>query len=529
MCQHYYPLIVNLNVLPCPPGLSLQRNPPGCDCYSVLSDNGVKCNVKNGTPSFSWSTALWMSIENNDTMYSENCPFDYCSEAKSMANNNSDIQCAFNHAGRLCGSCKENYSLAIGSSHCISCSSSNNLALFIYFAAAGFLLVLFIGFLNLTVTQGMINGLIFYANIVWMYESILFPAKMHGKLFFSKTFIAWLNLDFGIETCFVKDLNAFFKTWLQFVFPLYIWSIAGLMIIMARYSTRVTKLFGERAVPILATIILLSYNKLLKTAVEILDFSVISVYSEWNVTKPAMIVWSVDGTLEYFQYPHILLFLAAIFTLLGLWLPYTLLLLLIQCLRRISHLKILKWITRFEPFFDAYFAPLKPKHQYWFGVLLLARGMILVTFASNFSLPENVSLLLLLISAGLLLFYVLLRNLYKSHAVMVLQSSLLLNLCLLSGSMLFAHTKRKFKPTIQATAVGMSTCTVFLQFCFIIAYQIHFMCFSRAKGKDVSEVQVNEEQIDAILDINARLKSFGTGENQPLLVAIQSDSDVPTY
>ena len=220
-----------------------------------------------------------MSIEKNYVIYNENCPFDYCSENKSIENNNSDVQCTFNHAGRLCGSCRENYSLAIGSSHCIICSNSNNLALLIYFATAGFLLVLFVGVLNLTVTQGMIDGLIFYTNIVWTYQSILFPAKMHGKLFFFKTFIAWLNLDFGIETCFMKDLNAFLKTWLQFIFPLYIWSIAGLMIILARYSTRVTKLFGERAVPILATIILLSYNKLLKTAVEVLDFSVISVYS----------------------------------------------------------------------------------------------------------------------------------------------------------------------------------------------------------------------------------------------------------
>ena len=277
VCLHFSLLLINLNVLPCPPGLTLRGDPPGCDCYSVLASNGVKCNVKNGMASFSWSTDFWMSIENNDTSYSENCPFDYCSEAIKSMENNSDIQCAFNRAGRLCGSCKQNYSVAIGSSHCISCSSSNNLALLIYFAAAGFLLVLFVGVLNITVTQGMINGLIFYANIVWMYQSILFPAKMHGKLFFFKIFIAWLNLDFGIETCFIKDLNALVKAWLQFVFPLYIWSIAGLMIFLARYSTRVTKLFGERAVPILATIILLSYNKLLKTAVEMLDFSVISV------------------------------------------------------------------------------------------------------------------------------------------------------------------------------------------------------------------------------------------------------------
>ena len=527
VCQHFSPLTIHLNVLPCPPGFSQQGNPPGCDCYSMLSDNGVKCNIKSGTLLFSWSTALWMSIEKNDTIYSENCPFDYCSEEKSMKNNNSDVQCAFNRAGRLCGSCKQNYSLAIGSSRCIFCSSSNNLALLIYFAIAGLLLIVFVGVLNLTVTQGMINGLIFYANIVWTYQSILFPAKKHGKLFFFKTFIAWLNLDFGIETCFIKGLNAFLKTWLQFVFPLYIWTIAGLMIVLARYSTRVTKFFGERAVPILATIILLSYNKLLKTAVGILDFSVISVYSEWNVTKPAMTVWAVNGTFEYFRYPHIVLFVAALFTLMVLWLPYTLLLLLIQWLRRISHLRILKWITRFEPFYDAYFAPLKPNHQYWFGVLLLARGMILVTFASNFALPENVSLLLLLVSAGLLLFYSLLRNLYKSHVVMTFESSLLLNLCLLSGGMLFAHTKRKFKPTIQATAVGLSTGIAFFQACFVIAYQIYFTCFSRVRGKGMSEVQVNEEQAHAILDISAQLKN--PGEIQPLLVPPQSDSDVPTY
>jgi hypothetical protein len=35
------------------------------------------------------------------------------------------------------------------------------------------------------------------------------------------------------------------------------------------------------------------------------------------------LVWSIDGTLEYFGYPHILLFVAAaaLFTLLFLWLP----------------------------------------------------------------------------------------------------------------------------------------------------------------------------------------------------------------
>ena len=69
------------------------------------------------------------------------------------------------------------------------------MTLLLFFAAAGFLLVLFISILNLTVTQGMINGLIFYANIVWTYQSILFPNQIPSILIVFKTF----NLDFGIE------------------------------------------------------------------------------------------------------------------------------------------------------------------------------------------------------------------------------------------------------------------------------------------------------------------------------------------
>ena len=58
--------------------------------------------------------------------------------------------------------------------------------------------------------------------------------------FFLKGFISWLNLDFAIETCFVSGLNAYWKTWLQFVFPFYIWALAGLIVLICRYSTRVT-------------------------------------------------------------------------------------------------------------------------------------------------------------------------------------------------------------------------------------------------------------------------------------------------
>jgi len=97
-----------------------------------------------------------------------------------------------------------------------------------------------------------LNGLIFYANIVKANEYILLPHEQTNPL---TVFKAWLNLDLGIETCFIDGLSAYSKTWLQFAFLLYIWSI----IILAKYSDEVAKVMGNNSVPVLATLFLFSY------------------------------------------------------------------------------------------------------------------------------------------------------------------------------------------------------------------------------------------------------------------------------
>ena len=65
-------------------------------------------------------------------------------------------------------------------------------------------------------------------------------------------FISWLNLDLGVETCFFNGRTAYSKTWLQFVFPLYIWSIVVLTIILAKYSDRVANMMEYNTFPVLA-------------------------------------------------------------------------------------------------------------------------------------------------------------------------------------------------------------------------------------------------------------------------------------
>ena len=261
------------------------------------------------------------------------------------------------------------------------------------------------------------------------------------------------------------------KTWIQFVFPVYIWAIAGLIIVATRRSSRMTNLLGNRAVPTLVTLFLLSYMKLLRFAVSALEFSIL--ISTNYTSNSTLVVWSVDGNLSYFGFPHILLSLAGLTTLLFMWLPYTLLLSLIQLLKRFSHYKLLKWIARFHPVYDAYFAPLKPKHQYLFGVLLLARGILLVTFASTFAIPQSVNNFLLLILGTVLLLYMTLVQPCKSVAILVLQTSFIANLTLLSGVISFTYNidmQGKAGPILQSMAVGLSTGLAFLQFCGIVLY-----------------------------------------------------------
>ena len=164
--------------------------------------------------------ALWVNATFNEghstgILYNRFCPLLYCKSGNKTVNIGDDPskQCASNRTGIMCGACTGSFSLAIGSSRCIECPYNHNVALLLAFADAGVLLVFLILALNLITTQGLINGVIFYANIVWAYKIILFPADTGANylFIFLQIFIAWLNLDFGIEICFFVGLDAYWK------------------------------------------------------------------------------------------------------------------------------------------------------------------------------------------------------------------------------------------------------------------------------------------------------------------------------
>ena len=246
-------------------------------------------------------------------MYHPNCPIGYCSRRNvNITSNTSDNQCEPHRTGLLCGECDDTYSLTLGDGKCAQCSNTH-LLLILPLALSGLFLVVILFALNLTVTEGNINGLIFYANVIGMNRAVL----LSGVTSYLYIFLAWINLDIEIGTCLFNGLDAYSEIWLQFVFPVYLWMIILVIIQFYRkFPSLANRLGGENAVKVLATLLLLSYTKLQRTVVTILSFT--------TFDGTVRHVWLYDANVEFFKGKHLYLGIAGILVLVFLIVPYTL-------------------------------------------------------------------------------------------------------------------------------------------------------------------------------------------------------------
>ena len=370
-------ITVDITILDCPPGFELLLNSGHCDCSSELLSvlSTTQCNASSQTISKEGNVWMGYNIDKECIIAHKNCPFDYCLLSLVTFNiTNPDVQCALNRSGILCGECADGLSLLLGSNKCGSCSNSY-FAMLVVFAVVGIALVIFLLLLNFTVSLGMINGLIFFANIIKLNEAIFFPS---GPILILSQFISWLNLDLGIETCFYNGMDSYVKVWLQFAFPFYIWAIIIIIIFLAE-NTKLGRIIGHNTVPVLATLILLSYMKLLRAVTLVLSFA--KYKCGQSITHYS---WYMDPNIEYLSVKHIILFAFAIGVVFILIIPFTIILLSIQLLEwRVSNFRRCGFLYKMKPFFDAFGGPFKDKYRFWPGLLLVIRLILLLLTSFN--------------------------------------------------------------------------------------------------------------------------------------------------
>ena len=467
-----YLTVIHVAFLKCPPGLELSSDFSVCECEPHLKNYKLTCDT--GTWTLHRPASMWIGYYGKkQVVIHPNCPFHYCkSEDTNLSLSNQDEQCAFNHSGVLCGACQQGLSLALGTSQCLKCSNVY-LLLLIPFALAGVALVFLLLKCNLTVSVGSINGIIFYANIIQANQATFFPHGAQGVNFCTKflsVFIAWLNLDLGIQTCFFVGMDAYSKTWLQFLFPVYVWIMVGAMIYGSRFSPTVFRLIGSNAVPVLATLFLLSYAKLLRTTIT-------AIYSTTLTGRDSStpLVWLVDGNVPFFRGTHIALLLMVVVFILVFIVPFTLLVLLGPCLQANSNHRVLwKIAIKLKPLLDAYQGPYKDRFRHWTGVMLLLRTILFTVFAGNiFGKPE---INLFVVDLGIFLLLINLWNtgrVYKTLVWNITESFYLLNLEILTTATLLLKSLGEPSSTSQEIVTDIMVGTAFVVFCAIVLYHFY--------------------------------------------------------
>ena len=528
---------VSINLLPCPDAFQLAGD--DCTCETRLLKYTSRCFAADRT--IENSGDFWVGgLFDNDTYIGlilyPHCPFDYCKTTSvKFTLEEADKQCNFNRSGTLCGQCGHNRSLLFGTLHCSVCSN-NYIAFILIFALAGIALVALLLLLKLTVAHGTINGLIFYANIVAVNKDIFFPP---GRFNWLKVFIAWINLDVGIEMCFFDGMDMYAHTWLQFIFPFYVWFLVGMIIIMSHHSTWITRQLGSNPVAVLATLFLLSYAKLLRTIITAFYFAELEYPNSERVT-----VWLYDGNIVYLRGKHIPLFIFALFVFLIIFIPYNLLLVLDQYLHRQAgqmydsetktaiNKKLFGWYEyyRIHSFVEAYTAPYNTQYRHWTGLLLLIRCILFLVFA--FNALGNPSTNLLMISSFTLCLVVLTRllqgRIYKSWWVDALEASFLLNLGLFSIATYHVTLAGGNQQALAYTSVGIA----FAKFIGIVLYHIIFQiksteCYEwlsvKIKGLTTRHRFFNRNADD----LHEPLMNFAGIQNEPITLPTTSVISIP--
>ena len=463
----------------CPAGFmaSLENNwICQCICHKQLQPYLKGCN--SSSLLLTRNSHAWMDIVSHDNategyLVYRHCPYDYCLPASSLVKINlstesgADAQCAFYRSGILCGACKPLFSVALGSSNCLQCSNYW-LFLLIPFCFAGIVLVMFLLILDLNVSKGTLNSIVFYSNIVIANRAILIPIAKYN---FLALFISWVSLDLGIETCFANGLDTYSKTWLQFVFPTYIFILVFVIIVICQYSQKFSNLIREHnPIATLATLVWLSNAKYFRTVLSVVSFTYLTYPNNKRES-----VWLPDGNIHYLKGKHIPLFLVSLFTLIAA-MVYILVLLCWQWLLCLPKCKILFWVrnTRLVSLMDAYHAPYKAKHRYWPGLLLLVSMVQYFISASNTTGNPAVNLFaVVILTTALLVYRGIIAGAYKHWPLDVLESAVHFNLILFSSSTMYIIEASGN----QIVLANISLSIIFITFIIIVGYHMLVLLF----------------------------------------------------
>ena len=424
----------------CPLGFQLSEKTGTCICSDVFykflqkNEQSISCDIQS--KSFQKPKDLidlWIGKSIVYHNFSVGfCNPRYCNLGLNLSINasgtyiNSTIPlCHGSRTGDLCGECIKNYSVVFGSAKCELCTSKWWPFTVIVYIIAGPLIVLLLYTLNLTLTTGTLNGVIFYAqlaNVGILLYYIVPCIKCSEKYDYFRLpiiFISWMNLNLGFPLCFFHNMTELWKAGLSLLFPIYLLLIIVFFSILSRFSSKISNRFSRSFIQVLVTVVYLSFTQLLQTLLDV--FSSTQIYTE---NKAWRTVWFNNGAIAYGSSWHMRLMIITSVVVGVILIPYMVVILFGKRL-----LKIDRFREYIRPFYEAIHAPYKTNRSYWFGLHQLF--VVLVYVAETISGGHHVVILIFFIL--LLIYHILIAFQssampFKSKILNMMNIVLLLNL-----------------------------------------------------------------------------------------------------
>ena len=419
---------IRVNVGYCGVGFIFNTSTQRCECDPALEQLGVDCDINNQL--LLTRSELWVGpVDDTGVLGVRSCLLLYCQFGTNQipfinGEPDFDSQCnpRLNRGGVLCGQCREGYSMVLGSARCVKCTNVYIL-LFPLFILVGLLLMFIVYFLDITVTGGLINGAIFFSNLVTLYSDFLFPASVGSSFFFLFSF---LTLNLGIETCLYDGLGPLDRLWWQLSFPLYLFLLMGTIALIARTRYFEISQITNRSSVIRAfvTLMVLCYVSVLQATVELIGFIQIP-----TVTGQRELRWISNPSQAYFRGGHgALAFMSILLALLYI-IPFPIFLLFPSLLYRS------RYLSQYKPIYDAFWQPFEPKFRFWLGFRLIFRWL---PFGLSFIGPTPVGVFVTDLTLVLLLFIQLSCKPFKNHWKNIVDSVFILILiAMFTGSLYF--------------------------------------------------------------------------------------------
>ncbi len=232
---------------------------------------------------------------------------------------------------------------------------------------------------------------------------------------------------------------------------------------------------------VLATLILLSYTKLLQTVIIALSFTHLE-YPD-GTTK---VVWLLDGNVEYFEGKHLILVVFSSAILIFIFLPFTLFLMFGYHFLGFSDKRGFTWLNKFKPLLDAYYGPYQTQTRYWTGLMLLLRACLYLTFVLNEVKNFNANLLAILTVFSVIIAIPWLHRggIYKWLYLDLLEASFVLNICLLTAVTYHIKSVGGDQALVTTIFVGIA----FAEFIVIVNFHFFQQIYKYPYAKHLVEI-----------------------------------------